>query len=134
MLRSVPDWFGIETSTRMYIEKAGRLPTYVARCSGEPAGFVTLARPAPKAADVFCMAVHKQFHGRGIGTALMRHVENALRREGVEYLQVKTMGPSKLSRAYALTLRFYEKAGFVALEELHGLWPGIPCLILVKKL
>lgn len=134
ILRSVPEWFGIEASTRGYIARAGELPTWIATVAGRDAGFVSVARPMPRSADVYCMAVHRDFHGRGIGTALVRCVEAALKADGVEYLQVKTQGPSKPSAEYARTLHFYEKVGFVPLEEFQGLWQGIPCLVLVKKL
>lgn len=53
---------------------------------------------------------------------------------GVEYLQVKTQGPSKPNAQYARTTQFYESRGFVPMEELHGIWPGLPCLLLVKRL
>lgn len=64
----------------------------------------------------------------------MRHVEQELSREGVEYLQVKTLGPSRPNAEYALKKKFYERVGFVPLEELSGIWPGVPCLILVKRI
>jgi hypothetical protein len=52
----------------------------------------------------------------------------------LEYLQVKTLGPSRPDPGYEATRRFYEASGFRPLEELHGLWPGNPCLLLVKRL
>jgi hypothetical protein len=52
----------------------------------------------------------------------------------VEYLQVKTLGPSWPDPGYERTRRFYEARGFVPLEEIHGLWEHNPCLILVKRL
>lgn len=64
----------------------------------------------------------------------MRHVEQELSREGVEYLQVKTLGPSRPNAEYALTKKCYERVGFVPLEELSGMWPGVPCLSLVKHI
>ncbi|MCG3122395.1 MAG: hypothetical protein GIKADHBN_00782 [Phycisphaerales bacterium] len=134
ILRSVPEWFGIEQATLSYVAAAGRLATWFAICDDQDAGFVTVQRHFDKAADLFCMAVHRRFHGMGVGTALVRHVEGVLREQGVEYLQVKTQGPSKPNAGYARTLHFYEKVGFVRLEEVTGLWPGIPCLILVKRL
>ncbi len=136
VLRSVPEWFGIEDSTLAYIAAAGQLPTWVAFREGSPdaAGFVTIKKHFPAAADVYCMAVHRDHHGKGIGTAMLHHVENALRSKGVQYLQVKTMGPSKPGAEYARTLRFYLRVGFTPLEEVQGLWPGLPCLILVKRL
>jgi hypothetical protein len=47
---------------------------------------------------------------------------------------VKTLGPSRPSEGYERTRRFYEARGFVALEEIHGLWEGNPCLLMVKRL
>ena len=52
---------------------------------------------------------------------------------GVEFVQVKTLGPSHPSEGYAATRRFYGAVGFRPLEELHGLWAaGNPCLIMVR--
>jgi hypothetical protein len=55
-------------------------------------------------------------------------------RAGRQLLEVKTLGPSYPSEHYERTRRFYERRGFVSLEELHGLWPNNPCLIMVKFL
>ncbi|MGH7243248.1 MAG: GNAT family N-acetyltransferase [Phycisphaerales bacterium] len=138
ILRSVPEWFGIEESTRAYVEASGRMPTFVAwvteHAADPDAGFITIERHFEHAAEVHCMAVHRDFHGRGIGTALLRHAEHRLSGSGVRLLQVKTQGPSKPSAEYARTLHFYESRGFTRLEEVRGLWPGIPCLILVKSI
>ena len=70
------------------------------------------------------MGVKPEHHGRGIGTALLAAAEDALRGRGVEYLQVKTLGPSRESRAP--TRAFYEARGSVPLEELADFWPGQP--------
>jgi hypothetical protein len=54
-------------------------------------------------------------------------------REVADYLQVKTLGPSRPCERYKRTRRFYEARGFVPLEELHAVWDeNNPCLILVK--
>jgi GNAT superfamily N-acetyltransferase len=137
VLRSVPEWFGIESATRAYIDAAGTLPTWIATTGpGAPGalGFLTIRMHYPHAAEVHCMAVRKSSHGRGIGTALLHAVEAELRRQGVAYLQVKTMGPSKPNAEYARTLRFYRSVGFVEVEEFLGLWNGLPALQLIKRL
>ena len=54
--------------------------------------------------------------------------------DGVRLLQVKTLGPSDPDEGYRRTRRFYQAVGFEPLEELVGLWPGNPCLIMVKVL
>ena len=41
---------------------------------------------------------------------------------------------SRPDKGYERTRRFYEARGFVALEEIHGLWDGNPCLLMVKRL
>jgi GNAT superfamily N-acetyltransferase len=88
----------------------------------------------PRAAEVYVMGVVADQHRRGIGTALLAAAEDALRRRGVEYLQVKTLAPSREDENYARTRRFYEARGFVPLEEFPDLWPGNPALLLVKAL
>jgi hypothetical protein len=52
----------------------------------------------------------------------------------VELLQVKTLGPSLPDASYDQTRRFYVHMGFRPLEEIRDLWPGNPCLIMVKVL
>ena len=49
-------------------------------------------------------------------------------------LQVKTLGPTRPSEHYDRTRAFYAALGFQPLEEIHDLWPGNPCLIMVKPL
>lgn len=132
----MPDWFGIEESIREYVKDASRFPNYLAYRPGEPevVGALLLHRHNPQAAEVHVLAVSPEYHRQGVGRALMRAVETDLRAEGVRLLQVKTMGPSRPDAGYAMTLRFYLAQGFVPLEEIHGLWPDNPCLILVKPL
>ncbi|MCC6676773.1 MAG: GNAT family N-acetyltransferase [Phycisphaerales bacterium] len=134
ILRSIPEWFGIEEATLRYIAAAARLPTWIASLGPRDAGFITISRHFDESAEIHCIAVHRDFHGMGAGTALVRLAEEHLRQQGVRYLQVKTLGPSRTNVEYARTLHFYLRRGFARLEEINGLWPGIPCLILVKKL
>lgn len=137
VLRSVPDWFGIESATRAYIEATGTLPTWVALDGPEAMiarGFLTIHKRFPHAAEIHCVAVHRDSHGKGIGTALVRFVEDALREGGVRFLQVKTMGPSRPNAQYAMTTRFYLSVGFEPVEEFIGLWNGLPALQLIKTL
>lgn len=84
--------------------------------------------------EVYVMGVHPDRHGQGLGTAVLAAAEDYLRGEGVDYLQVKTLGPSHPDEGHERTRRFYEARGFVPLEELHGLWEHNPCLLLVKRL
>ena len=130
VLRDLPEWFGIEEATAAYIRDVADLPTFAI---GDVA-FVSLKLHTPQAAEVYVMGVRRARHRQGLGTALLDVAEEYLRARGVEYLQVKTLGPSDPYESYERTRRFYESSGFVALEEIHGLWEHNPCLIMVKRL
>jgi hypothetical protein len=55
--------------------------------------------------------------------------------DGVEFLQVKTLGPSHSDPGYALTRQFYGSLGFRPLEETTHWWGADnPCLVMVKAL
>jgi len=130
VLRSLPEWFGIEDATAAYIADVRELETFAV----DDAAFLSVKQHNPRAAEVLVMGVVPEAHRQGLGTALLAAAEAALRGRGVEYLHVKTLGPSRESEHYAATRRFYEARGFVPLEELLELWPGNPALLLVKRL
>jgi len=96
-------------------------------------GFLALKLHSARAAEIYVMGVRPERHGDGLGTSLVAAAEAYVRESGVEYLQVKTLGPSHPSAHYAQTRRFYESRGFVPLEELTSVWgEANPCLIMVK--
>ena len=140
LLRKLPTWFGIESSVLEYIESARRLPAYLAwpdvASAGYPpdqaAGVLLAVRHFPRSADIYLMAVDPAVHRQGASRALVTALENDLRADDVEFLQVKTLGPSDPDPGYARTRQFYASVGFQPLEEITGLWPGNPCLIMIK--
>jgi len=133
-LRALPDWFGIESALLDYVRDTRTLPTWVAELDDVPVGFITVRIHNPCAAEIHCMAVRPEHHRTGVGRAMVRFVEAHCRSIGAHLLQVKTLGPSRPDANYEHTRRFYESMGFLPLEEMNDLWPGNPCLILVKTL
>ncbi len=136
LLRSLPRWFGIESAIEDYVRDAATMPTYLAHVDGAAGavGVVLVARHFPAAADIHLMAVAPEYHRRGVGRAILAAVEADLVADGVRFLQVKTLGPSRPDTNYDRTRAFYTAVGFTPLEELADLWPGNPCLIMVKSL
>ena len=143
LLRLLPDWFGIESANAGYVVKAHELPTYLAwpahgSAAGtqkpQPVGVLLAARHFPESAEVYLLAVAPDMHRRGIGRALVEALEADLIADGVELFQVKTLGPSLPDASYDQTRQFYLHMGFRPLEEIRDLWPGNPCLIMVKVL
>jgi GNAT superfamily N-acetyltransferase len=143
LLRKLATWFGIESSVLEYIESARRLPAHLAWPDGpgaaglppgQAAGVLLAVRHFPRAAEIYLMAVDPAVHRRGAGRALVTALESDLGADDVEFLQVKTLGPSHPDPGYARTRQFYASVGFQPLEEITGLWPGNPCLIMIKVL
>ena len=131
VLEELPEWFGLAESVQQYIRDVAELPTFAV---GHDA-FLSLKLHSDAAAEVYVMGVRPKSQGRGAGTALIEAAEAFLRARGVEFLQVKTLGPSHPSTHYARTRRFYESRGFRPLEELARVWDeSNPCLIMVKHL
>ena len=135
-LFSAPCRIGLKTESAIvgYVEQIDTLPTFLAMAADRVVGFLTIKQHNDYSAEVQVMAIQPSAHRQGIGRALVRHVELWVSREGFEYLQVKTLGPSRHNEAYERTRLFYMAMGFRPLEEFENLWEGNPCLIMVKKL
>ena len=135
ILRSVPQWFGIEAATLQYVNDIELMPTLLAWSDEELLGFLTLKTHGEKSAEIQVMAVRPEYHRSGTGQALLKRAEEYLHEKGVEYLQVKTLSSTDPDENYARTRAFYLAVGFVALEEFPTLWgEENPCLQLVKRL
>ena len=132
--RSLPDWFGIESAIVDYVRDLQEMETWVARDGETIIGFLTLKRHGDVSAEIQVIAVTKSLHGRGCGRKLLEEAERVLRARSVEFLQVKTLGPTRESVHYKRTRGFYSRMGFTPLEE-NNLWGETnPCLIMVKHL
>lgn len=71
---------------------------------------------------------------RGVGAAMIEAITEDVLARGVKLLEVKTLGPSKDDPNYARTRHFYEKMGFLPLEETDLWGADTPSLIMVKPL
>lgn len=135
ILRLLPDWFGIESSIVEYAEFASHYPQFIAFVDGVGVGFISLKRTSTVCSEIYVMAVEPQFHGRGLGRALLEKAEEYLRSQGVEFFQVKTLGEAHESVQYKRTREFYRVMGFKDIETFKELWdPSNPCLLMMKSL
>lgn len=135
ILRSVPEWFGIESANQHYLKYVDEHPVFVAYDDGQARGFLALEQHFPLSAEIHVMIVHRDYHRQGIGRKLIDATEAQLRSEGVRFLQVKTLADSHPDKGYRLTRAFYRSAGFVPLEVFPELWgKENPALQLIKAL
>jgi len=135
LLGGLPEWFGIETSVRAYVDAARTLLTVAAVSEGEVVGVCLVRRLTSAALEIELLAVRRDLHRAGIGRRLLERVEVDAREIGVQLLEVKTFGPSGASEEYARTRAFYAALGYLPLEERSDIWgPDNPCLISVKPI
>ena len=135
ILRALPEWFGQEAGLLEYEKQIDGLPTFLASADSRVIGFLSLKQHYPHSAEVYVMGVRPEAQHSGIGRALVEQAETHAHSLGIEYLQVKTLGPSSPDPAYAKTRAFYDAMGFRPLEEFKQIWhKNNPCLILVKRL
>ena len=135
ILRTLPGWFGIERALLMYKDDSAKLPTFAMEQDGRIVGFLTLREHFPTACEVHCMAIEAEARGKGLGSRLLEHSEDWLRKRGVEFLQVKTVAATSDSPEYAQTRKFYEAMRFVPIEIFPELWdPWNPALLCMKRI
>lgn len=135
ILRSLPEWFGIEDAIIHYLQEIENLPTFITQENNQVIGFLTLKLHTDFAAEIYVMGIRPDAHRQGLGRRLVHKAEDNLRQQGIEYLQVKTLSPEHPDSNYANTRTFYEALGFRHLEEFKELWgEENPCLQMIKKL
>ncbi|MEX2274624.1 MAG: GNAT family N-acetyltransferase [Actinomycetota bacterium] len=137
VVASLPYHFGDPDGQRMCNAAVREQDGFVAMDGGSVVGFVTLARHYDRTAEITWMAVRADRRGGGIGSALLRPLEDLLLREGRTLLLVFTVSPAdpdEIPDGYNATRAFYAANGFVAARDLPDLWPGDTAMLFVKPL
>ncbi len=134
ILRSLPDYFGIEKAIQEYIRDVRDKYFLSAKIGEISVGFCALKDHNEFTSELYLIGVLEELQGRGIGKRLIGRLEKHISSEGKKYLTVKTLGPSRESEYYERTRGFYRSVGFVPLEEFKELWDDDPCLFMVMDL
>lgn len=135
ILRSLPKWFGIESSILEYIQDTERMLMFGAKLGSEIVGFLTLNFHNNCTAEIHVMGVLPQFHRKKVGKELVGAAEKYLLEKGYKFLSVKTLSESRPNEEYDRTRSFYYGIGFLPVEEFKTLWgEHNPCLLLIKSL
>ena len=133
VLRSLPNWFGIEESLLEYAQSTSHLPTFVIHDQSQIVGFLSLQEHFRESWELNCIAIDSAFRGQGLGKRLHEHAEHWLCSKGAEILQVKTLAACHPSKAYAETREFYGALGYKSVEIFPSLWAAhLPVLQLIK--
>ena len=134
-LRSLPDWFAIESAIVDYINDIQSLETWAAFQEETVCGFISIKKHTEYAAEIYVMGIRPEYHGKGIGSELIRKIQESLASRGFKFLTVKTLSQSRPDTFYDKTRNFYLRTGFTPIEEFKTLWgEHNPCLMLIKTL
>lgn len=114
-------------------EASGYLFTFLDTQSRAPAGYACYGPISctESSYDLYWIAVHESFRGRGLGGEILRHAEKAIRSRGGTRVYIETSGKS----LYEPTRRFYERMGYreeARLASFYG--PGDDKLIYSRAL
>ena len=135
LIAALPEWFGIPESNAAYLRNLALFPSWVACVDEQLVGAATLEQHLSESFEVHFMAVHPDYHRRGVGRALLDRLESEARARGASWLHVKTLGPSHPDASYARTRAFYQSMGFSPLFESTAFWGNTnPAVVLVKAL
>jgi ribosomal protein S18 acetylase RimI-like enzyme len=135
ILRSLPEWFGIEEAIVNYTNEISDMTTLVAIQNDIEVGFISLNEHNNNSAEIHVMGILPANHRQGIGHKLVKRAEDYLKEKGIKFFTVKTLSPSRECEEYRKTRLFYKSVGFVELEEFKTLWgEENPCLMMIKPL
>ena len=95
-------------------------------------GIAALRETSSCAAEVFVIAVRKEYQRHKVGKLLFTALLNYARRQGYEYLQVKTTKKG-ISPECDSAIVFYESLGFRELEVLPLWGEDNPCQIFIRN-
>jgi len=120
---TLPEWFGIPEANERYAKGMLERISFAASVNNDYVGLVTLEFFHPNNGNIYWIAVKKNHHGKNIGTALIKAVEDYCHEHSCHSLTVETLSPKQNDKNYLKTYRFYEKLGFKPLFEMHAYGP-----------
>jgi L-aminopeptidase/D-esterase-like protein/GNAT superfamily N-acetyltransferase len=116
LARTLPAWFThTETESEMaqdIRDEAG----LVAEVNGEPVGFVIWGEPEfhreSGVVELYWVGVHRDWRGKDVGKALLRVMEEKLKKDGIQAVEVWTVADTEFYPPYAETRAFYRAMGY----------------------
>jgi GNAT superfamily N-acetyltransferase len=134
ILEALTDWFGISEARETYICESADEIMVASFDNDTPNGFLCLKETGRETVELAVMGVLKEYHRKGIGTALFEAAKEIAFERGYSFMQVKTVQMGKYEE-YDRTNRFYLALGFKEFEVIPTLWDERnPCQIYVMSL
>lgn len=114
----LPEYFGLPDINEHYAVGIRSRTNFAAKIGAQYIGLISIEFPYPSNANIYWMAVLRDFHAKGIGTALMDAVFKHARLNHAKTITVETVAPFVADENYFKTYKFYEQIGFLPLFNL----------------
>lgn len=131
---NLPDYFGIPEANERYAKGMLERLSFAAIVDEQYVGLLTLEFPFTNNANIYWMAVKREYQGKKIGSALMENAVKYCLENGFSSITVETLSSKNADPNYLKTYRFYEKAGFQPLFELYTYGPEFLMVYMQKML
>lgn len=101
----------------------------VADCSGTIAGYVVGVKEMGSTGHIISLAVHPSYRGRGLGSVLLKELEERMVRDGVKRIKLEV----SVSNRAAISL--YRSRGYRVVNVVPSYYPdGSDAYVMVKEL
>jgi GNAT superfamily N-acetyltransferase len=128
----LPEYFGIHEANERYAMGVQKRVSFAAAQHEKNIGLLSLEFPFPNNANIYWMAVLREYQGCGIGTALIKSAEDYARERGCMSVTVETLSPKNADNNYLKTYEFYEKSGYKPLFKLNTYGPDFLMIYMQK--
>lgn len=133
IMGGLPEWFGLDEGLAECARAVREDAALAVVEDGTVAGFATMRRATDAALDITWLAVRRDQHGHGLGTALVEAVVERAQAEGATFVTAWTVAASDPDPHYAATRAFYQRRGFAAVAEAEIWGPENPAVLLVRS-
>jgi GNAT superfamily N-acetyltransferase len=130
--KSLNDWFN-EDGIKYIEQDFAFEKTIIAEVDSKPIGFLSYFT-YEGIGYLGWIGVYENYHGSGAGKLLFDEFEKIMKKDGINTLQVKTLGESVLYPPYDRTRSFYKKVGFTKHRSEFTENPGCPEELILRKI
>lgn len=132
--KDLPEYFGLPEANKHYAIGVKMRTNFAAKEEGNYIGLISIDFPYPNNANVYWVAVRRNFHRQGVGKQLIDAACHFAKMQGATTITVETLSPSESEENYLKTYRFYQSVGFNALFDLKPTGYEWNMVYMVKQL
>lgn len=118
LTKDLPEYFGLPECNEHYAKGIHNKTNFAVENVNASVGLLSLEFPYPKNANIYWMAVFKNYHAQGYGHQLVEAACIHAKQQGAVTITVETLSPSESDENYLKTYNFYKKMGFLPLFNL----------------